>query len=164
MIVEPTIVAPQLALLRRLNLLNIGDPNGIAGPPSAGPGTAGGIGTGNGLGDGKGEGPGAINGTGGGCCDGTYRVRGDVTAPTVVYRVEPEYSEEARRARYQGTVVLEALVRKDGRVDVVQLVRSLGFGHWQFNVQFARRRQRFFAGNAQIGNFRRHGFGIGERA
>ena len=128
MIVEPTIVAPQLALLRRLNLLNIGDPNGIAGPPSAGPGTAGGIGTGNGRGDGKGEGPGAINGTGGGCCDGTYRVRGDVTAPTVVYRVEPEYSEEARRARYQGTVVLEALVRKDGRVDVVQLVRSLGFG------------------------------------
>jgi TonB family protein len=46
----------------------------------------------------------------------------------VIYRIEPEYSEEARKARYQGTVVLEALVRKDGSVDVLHLVRSLGFG------------------------------------
>ena len=45
LIVEPTIVAPQLTLLRPLNLLNIGDPNGIAGPPSSGPGDGGGIGT-----------------------------------------------------------------------------------------------------------------------
>jgi len=45
-----------------------------------------------------------------------------------VYRVEPEYSEEARKARYEGTVVLEAVVRRDGKIDVVHLVRSLGFG------------------------------------
>jgi protein TonB len=128
LIVEPTVVAPQLALLRQLNLLNIGDPNGIPGPPSSGGGTGEGIGTGTGRGDGKGTGPGAINGSGGGCCDGLYHAGGGVTAPTVLYRVEPEYSEEARRARYQGTVVLEALIRKDGRVDVIQLVRSLGFG------------------------------------
>jgi len=128
LIVEPTVVAPQLALLRRLDLLSIGDPNGISGPPSSGPGTAGGIGAGNGRGDGNGDGPGAINGSGGGCCDGPYRAGGGVTAPTVLYRVEPEYSEEARKARYQGTVVLEALIRKDGSVDVVQLVRRLGFG------------------------------------
>jgi periplasmic protein TonB len=124
LMVESTIVAPQLAALRPLNLLSIGDPNGVAGPPSSGPGTGGG--KGHGVGDS--DGPGTGVGTGGGCCDGTFHIGGEVTAPTVVYRVEPEYSEEARKARYQGTVVLEAVVRKDGRVDVIQLVRRLGFG------------------------------------
>src|SRR5262249_11815153 len=76
----------------------------------------------------NGDGPGGIDGEGGGCCEGVYRVGGGVTAPSVIYRIEPEYSEEARKARYQGTVVLEALVRRDGKVDVVHLVRSLGFG------------------------------------
>jgi TonB family protein len=128
LIVEPVIVAPQLASLRPLDLLKIGDPNGIAGPPSSGFGGGGGIGGGDGRGDGNGNGPGAIDGKGGGCCDGVYRIAGGVTPPMVVYRVDPEYSEEARRARYQGTVVLEAVVRKDGKVDVLHLVRSLGFG------------------------------------
>src|SRR6185436_15901081 len=53
LIVVPTIVAPQLASLRPLDLLNIGDPNGIPGPPSSGPGTGGGIGNGTGRGDGN---------------------------------------------------------------------------------------------------------------
>jgi TonB family protein len=128
LIVEPTIVAPQLATLRPLNLLNLGDPNGIVGPPSSGPGDGGGIGDGNGRGDGPGKGPGAGEGEDGGNGGGPYRVGGDVSVPTVVYRVEPEYSEEARKARYQGTVVLEAVVRRDGRVDVLHLVRSLGLG------------------------------------
>ena len=44
LIVEETIVAPQLAHLRSLNLLHIGDPNGGAGPPSSGLGNGGGIG------------------------------------------------------------------------------------------------------------------------
>jgi TonB family protein len=135
LMVEPTIVAPQLASLRPLDLLKIGDPSGIAGPPSSGPGSGGGIGDGKGRGDGKGEGPGAIDGSGGGCCDGPYRITGGVTAPTILYRVEPEYSEEARRARYQGTVVLETIIRRDGRVDVVQLVRSVGFGLDQNAIQ-----------------------------
>jgi TonB family protein len=128
LIVEQTIVAPQLALLHPLNLLTIGDPNGVPGPPSSGPGNGGGIGNGDGRGDGKGTGPGGIDGTGGGCCSGSYGVSGGVTGPTVVYRVEPEYSEEARKARHEGTVVLEAVIRKDGKVDVVHLLRSLGFG------------------------------------
>jgi protein TonB len=127
LIVEPTIVAPQLAL-RPLDLRFIGDPNGAVGPLSSGPGRGGGIGNGNGRGDGDGDGPGAIKGSGGGCCDGVYQPGGGVTAPKVIFQVDPEYSEEARRARYQGTVVLEAVVRKDGNVDLVHLVRSLGFG------------------------------------
>ena len=51
-----------------------------------------------------------------------------MSPPTVLSRVEPQYSEEARKARYQGTVVLEAIVRRDGTVDIQRVVRSLGFG------------------------------------
>ncbi len=51
-----------------------------------------------------------------------------MSPPTILSRVEPQYSEEARKARYQGTVILEAIVRKDGTVDILHVVRSLGFG------------------------------------
>ena len=129
LVVEPTIVAPQLATLRPLELLNIGDPNGVLGPPSSGSGDGGGIGDkGKGRGVGDHDGPGRGDGDEGGCCIGAFRVGGNVSAPTVLYRIEPEYSEEARKARYQGTVVLEAVIRRDGKVDIVHLVRSLGFG------------------------------------
>ena len=37
---------------------------------------------------------------------GVYRVGGGVTAPAVLYKIDPEYSEEARKAKYSGTVVL----------------------------------------------------------
>jgi len=128
LVVEPTVVAPQLANMPQINLLNIGDPNGVPGPPSAGPGVGGGIGTGQGRGVGEGKGPGVGPGEGGGVGGGVFRVGGGVSPPSVVSRVEPQYSEEARKARYQGTVVLEAIVRKDGTVDILRVVRSLGFG------------------------------------
>jgi protein TonB len=128
LIVEPTVVAPQLAQLPQINLLNLGDPNGVPGPPSAGPGVGGGIGTGQGRGVGEGKGPGVGPGEGGGNGGGPFRVGGGVTPPTILSRVEPQYSEEARKARYQGTVVLEAVVKKDGTVDILRVVRSLGFG------------------------------------
>jgi TonB family protein len=128
LIVEPTIVAPQIAQLRAINLLNIGDPNGVAGPPSSGPGNGGGIGNGTGRGDGDGSGPGAFDGDGGGTGGDKYRYGGGVTGPALIYRVDPEYSEEARRAKFQGIVILEAIIRKDGLVDVVNVVRKLGLG------------------------------------
>src|SRR5215467_1474145 len=128
LVVEPTVVAPQLAQLPQINLLNIGDPNGVVGPPSAGPGVGGGIGNGQGRGIGEGKGPGVGPGEGGGTGGGIFRVGGGVTPPTILSRVEPQYSEEARKARYQGTVVLEAIVRRDGTVDIQRIVRSLGFG------------------------------------
>ena len=128
LIVEPTVVAPQLAQLSRINLLNLGDPNGVPGPPSAGPGVNNGIGTGKGRGVGEGEGPGVGPGKDGGAGGGVFHVGGGVTPPTILQRVEPQYSEEARKARYQGTVVLEAIVRRDGTVDIQRIVRSLGFG------------------------------------
>jgi protein TonB len=128
LIVEPTIVAPQLAQLPSVNLMPLGDPTGVPGPPSPGPGTGGGIGTGQGRGVGEGKGPGEGPGEGGGAGGGTFRVGGGVTAPSVIYRIDPQYSEEARKARYQGTVVLEAIVKRDGTVQILRVVRSLGFG------------------------------------
>ncbi len=125
---EPTVIVPQLSQLPTLNLPNYGDPNGVPGPPSSGPGTGGGIGTGIGGGVGPGEGGGVGPGRGGGIGGGVYRVGGGVTPPTVLYRVEPTYSEEARKAKYQGVVVLSAIVRKDGTIEIVKVVRGLGLG------------------------------------
>jgi TonB family protein len=51
-----------------------------------------------------------------------------VSPPTILSRVEPEYTEEARAARYQGTVVLEVIVRADGTADIARIVRPLGLG------------------------------------
>src|SRR5262245_11298167 len=64
--VEPTVVVPQLNSFPDLNIANLGDPLGIPGPPSSGPGTGGGIGTGTGGGVGPGKGGGVGPGEGGG--------------------------------------------------------------------------------------------------
>ena len=126
--VEPTVIVPQLAQLPAINLPDYGDPLGIPGPPSPGPGSGGGIGTGTGTGVGPGEGAGVGPGKGGGIGGGVYRVGGGVTPPTVLSRIEPVYSEEARKAKYQGVVVLSAIVRKDGSIEILKVIRSLGTG------------------------------------
>ena len=51
-----------------------------------------------------------------------------MSAPRVVYEPEPEYSEEARKSRYQGTVVLWLVVGPDGRAHDIRVQRSLGMG------------------------------------
>ena len=60
--------------------------------------------------------------------EGIFDVGGEVTTPTLLTQVLPEYSEEAREVGYQGTVVLETIVRRDGTVDVVRVSRSQPFG------------------------------------
>ena len=52
----------------------------------------------------------------------------NVTPPTVLSRVEPVYSEKAREAKLQGKVVVSAIVRKDGSLEVLKVVRGLGLG------------------------------------
>jgi protein TonB len=37
---------------------------------------------------------------------GAYKIGGGVSSPSILYKVEPEYSEEARKAKFQGTVLL----------------------------------------------------------
>ena len=126
--VEPTVVVQPDASVPNIDMAALGDPFGAIGPPSAGPGSGGGIGTGRGGGVGSGSGAGVGPGQGGGFGGGVFRVGGGVSAPRLVRKVEPEYSEEARKAKYQGTVQLAVEVWPDGRAHNVRVVRSLGLG------------------------------------
>lgn len=56
------------------------------------------------------------------------RMGPDIKPPTVVSRVEPQYGDEARAARVQGTIILEVVIHKDGTVDIRRVVQSLGYG------------------------------------
>jgi TonB family protein len=125
---EPTIIVPPDVPLPNSNLPNYGDPLGKLGPLSNGPGSGGGIGSGSGGGVGSGKGGGFGPGEGGGVGGGVYRVGGGVTAPVLLHKVEPEYSEEARKAKYQGTVLLYIEVSPDGRATNIRVARSLGLG------------------------------------
>lgn len=55
-------------------------------------------------------------------------IPGKMTAPTLIYKVEPEYTEEGRSARVEGTVVLYAEIAPDGTAKNIRVRRSLGFG------------------------------------
>jgi protein TonB len=97
------------------------------GPPtlSQGSGTGGGAGTGAGTGSGPGTGSGLGPGSGGGTGGGVYRPGNGVTLPRVLHEERPQYTSDAMRAKVQGTVLLECVVRPDGSVGDVQVVRSL---------------------------------------
>jgi periplasmic protein TonB len=56
---------------------------------------------------------------------GPVRVGGAITAPALVSRVEPEYPPLAVRAQVQGVVILEAIVDRQGRVEDVEILRSI---------------------------------------
>ncbi len=125
---EPSIIVPPDVPLPAVNMPNYGDPLGRLGPPSNGPGSGGGIGSGSGGGVGSGKGGGFGPGEGGGVGGGVFRVGGGVTSPVLLHKVEPEYSEEARKAKYQGTVLLYIEVSPDGRATNIRVQRSLGLG------------------------------------
>jgi len=57
-----------------------------------------------------------------------YRVGGGVSAPTLIYKVEPEYTEEARQAELQGTVLLYAQIGPDGKAINMKVLRGIGLG------------------------------------
>jgi TonB family protein len=100
----------------------------IASGTSLGPGSGGGVGTGDGTGIGSGRGPGLGPGSGGGTGGGVYRVGGGVTAPRLIRHVRPGYTGEALRNKIQGSVVLEAIVTRDGCTSQIRVVRSLDPG------------------------------------
>lgn len=55
-------------------------------------------------------------------------VRRQTTQPRVLHQAEPEYSPEAKQARYGGTVHVSVKVGVDGRVHDVQILDSPGLG------------------------------------
>ncbi len=71
------------------------------------------------------KGSGSDTGSGSG---GIYRVGGGVTAPVALVRPEPEYSEEARKAACQGSVLLYLVVDSSGSPRNLKVVRGIGFG------------------------------------
>ena len=67
-------------------------------------------------------------GSGGGFGGGAYHIGGGVSQPSVISKVEPEYSEEARKAKWQGQVILQLVVDEHGHAQNVKVLRALGLG------------------------------------
>ena len=134
--ITPTVVAPSVALPKTGEL---GDPlAALIAPPSNGPGGGSGIGSGNGTGIDVGYGPGIGPGRSGGVGGDVYRIGGGVVAPRPIYDPDPEYSDEARKAKYQGVVVLWVVVGTDGLPKDVRVSRSLGLGLDQKAIEAVR--------------------------
>jgi protein TonB len=118
--------AMALSEVKLPQLAQLGDPlSRVQGPPSNGPGGGGGIGSGCCGGVGPRSGPGF------GPYDGSNVFRpgiGGVTQPRPLYEPDPDYSDAARKAKYQGSVLLWLVVGADGLPHHVQVQRSLGMG------------------------------------
>lgn len=136
-IVPPTLVLakepPKLAMPETVNVApdvklpqggQIGDPFSKFSLPSSGPGGAGGFGSGCCDGIGPGTGPGVGDGPPGIFPAG----RGGVTVPQVIFNPEPSFSDEARKSKAQGIVLLLLVVGKDGHPYDIRVGQSLGMG------------------------------------
>ena len=95
---------------------------------SQGKGSGSGFGSGSGGGLGMGHGIGSGPGSGGGYGGGLMSVGGGVSAPTVVHSVDPEFTEEARQASFQGGCAIQLIVDAQGNPQNVHVVRHLGMG------------------------------------
>jgi protein TonB len=117
----PDLKLPQSGQLGDLLALN-------ATIPSNGTGGNAGMGNSHGTGIGIGNGPGYGPGSNGGCCGGIYSPGNGVSAPRAIYDPDPEFSEEARKVKHQGTVVLAIVVDSSGHPRNIRVARSLGMG------------------------------------
>ena len=107
---------------------------------SQGTGTGGGGGTGEGTGIGSGRGSGLGEGSGGGTGGGYYRPGNGVELPRPIHQPRPNYTADAMRAKVQGTVWVECIVRPDGTCSDANVIKSLDsvFGLDQEAVKAAR--------------------------
>ena len=118
---DPSLLGPPDLKVANINMSNFGDPLAKSVTDSLGNGNGTGIGSGSGGGLGPGEG----GGTGG----GTFRAGiNGVGSPQCIYCPQPEYSDEARKAKYQGTVLLDVTVTADGRVINPVVLKGPGLG------------------------------------
>lgn len=125
--IEPKLtVDPAINVQTNLHMTNNNMPNlGIPNAPNVGVNSLG-NGSGGGLGSGRGNGLGP--GSGGNTGGGAYQIGGDVSAPQLVYQVDPEFSEEARKAKFQGEVLVHLIVDATGRPTQVRVIRPVGMG------------------------------------
>jgi len=95
---------------------------------SNGSGSGGGMGSGSGGGMGSGSGNGYGPGSGGNTGGGLYHIGGSVSGPVPLNSVEAEFSDEARRAKYQGVCLISLIVDAQGNPQNPRVVRALGMG------------------------------------
>ena len=121
--VQKNIILPDNPLMT-----NIGVKSGVNVVLSNGQGTGGGMGSGSGGGMGSGTGNGYGPGYGGNTGGGLYHVGGGVSAPVALNSVEAEFSDEARRAKYQGVCLISLIVDAQGNPQNPRVIRTLGMG------------------------------------
>ncbi len=119
--VEPTVVVQKDLKLADNKMPDIGLPNSTLK-------VGGSWATGSGTGIGSGNGPGIGPGSGGNIGGGPMHIGGSVRAPVLVYQVDPEFSEEARKAKFSGNVEVYLWVDENGNPSHVRVVRGVGMG------------------------------------
>jgi periplasmic protein TonB len=125
----PTVLGPPDLKLPSPNMSNWGDPLAKTVNDSSGPGSGNGIGSGNGTGIGSGTGGGVGPGSGGGTGGGVFNAgEGGYGIPSCVYCPNAQFSDEAVKAKYQGTVLLIAIITADGKAIDIQVLQGLGLG------------------------------------
>lgn len=118
--IEPTVVVQKNLQMADMKAPELGIPNSTLDGFSMGDGRGSGLGSGTGSGIGPGSG-GNIGG-------GPMHVGGAVSAPVLTYQVEPEFSEEARKAKFSGNVQVYLWVDEHGNPSHVRVVRGVGMG------------------------------------
>jgi protein TonB len=118
--VEPSVVVQPDLKMATNNMPNIGAPTSNLKGFSMGNGNGSGIGSGNG----NGIGPGSGGNTGG----GFMHVGGGVRPPTVLFQADPEFSEEARKAKFSGNVEVYLIVDEKGNPTRIRIARGVGMG------------------------------------
>ena len=118
---DPSIEVQTNLKMANSNMPNLGDPNSpLLGGSSMGNGRGSGMGGGNGSGLGP--------GSGGGYGGGLRTIGGGVSSPVLIFKVDPEFSEEARKAKFMGNVVVNLVVDPNGMPQNVHVVRGVGMG------------------------------------
>ena len=117
---EPTIEVQKDLKMANNNMPNFGMPNSPLIGNSMGNGSGSGIGSGNGSGLGP--------GSGGNYGGGIRHVGGGVSEPELIYKVDPEFSEEARKAKFMGIVLVNLIVDTRGMPQNVHILRGVGMG------------------------------------
>lgn len=118
--VDPSIVIQSDLKMADNKMPDLGVPNSSLHGFSMGNGNGSGIGSG----DGSGMGPGSGSNFGG----GPMHIGGSIHPPSVLYQVEPEFSEEARKAKFSGNVQVYLWVDEHGNPSHIRVARGVGMG------------------------------------
>jgi periplasmic protein TonB len=126
---QPESIQMQAIKLPDNNMPNVGMPQSPqVAMASQGSGSGSGFGQGLGGGIGSGHGAGLGQGLGGGYGGGIMSVGAGVSAPQLLNHVEPDFTNEARQAHYQGVVEIQLIVDSNGNPENMQIVKHLGMG------------------------------------